>query len=62
MWELIVGFGKLAWAMVSSAFLLYKQLSGIQNDILAAALGVSPIVITILGFLVGRLIKYVKST
>ena len=62
MWELIIGLGKLIWAMVSSAFLLYKQLSGIQNDFLAAALGVSPIVITILGFLVGRLIKYVKST
>lgn len=62
MWELIIGLGKLTWAMVSSAFLLHKQLSGIQNDFLAAALGVSPIVITILGFLVGRLIKYVKST
>ena len=48
MWELIVGIGNLAWAMISSAFSLYKQLTGIQNDILAAALGISPIIITVL--------------
>lgn len=57
MWELIIGFGKLAWAMVSSAFSLYKQLSGIQNDILAAALGVSPFLISILLFLLNRIKK-----
>ena len=61
MWELIVGIGNLAWAMISSAFSLYKQLTGIQNDILAAALGVSPIIITVLGFLAGRLIKFIKT-
>lgn len=61
MWDLIVGIGKLAWAMISSAFLLYKQLTGIQNDILAAALGISPIALTILGFVIGRLVKFLKS-
>ena len=57
MWDLIVGFGKLAWAIVSSVFLLYKQLSGIQNDILAAALGVSPFIVSILAFLIKKIKK-----
>jgi|LSQX01.3.fsa_nt_gb uncharacterized membrane protein len=55
MWDVIVGLGKLIWAMFSSAFSLYKQLTGIQNDILAAALGISPVLLTVLCFLLKSL-------
>ena len=54
MLEVLDVFGKLLWAMLSSAFSLYKQLIGIQNDFLAAALGISPVVVSILFFVIGK--------
>lgn len=62
MWELIVNIGNLIWTIICSTFLLHKQLTGIQNDILAAAVGVSPILITFIIILVKRLIKFVKDS
>ena len=61
MWELIVGIGNLAWAMISSAFLLYKQLTGIQNDILAVLLGVSPVLLSVLMFVIKLIFKGLKE-
>ncbi len=54
MLEVLDAFGKLLWVMLSSAFSLYKQLTGIQNDFWAAALGVSPVTISILFFVTGK--------
>ena len=58
MWDLFVGLGNLVWAMISSAFLLYKQLTGIQNDILAVPLGVSPVIAALLIFCLKQLKKF----
>ena len=55
MWDVIVGLGNLTWTMLSSAFSLYKQLIGIQNDVLAAALGISTVLLTIIRFLLKSL-------
>ena len=54
MLEVLDAFGKLLWAMLSSAFSLYKQLTGIRNDFWAAALGVSPVVVSILFFAIRK--------
>lgn len=61
MLEVLDAFGKLLWAMLSSAFSLYKQLTGIQNDFWAAALGVSPVVVSILFFVISRAKTVLKS-
>lgn len=61
MLEVLDAFGKLLWAMLSSAFSLYKQLTGIQNDFWAAALGVSPVVVSILFFVIGKAKTALKS-
>ena len=60
MWNVIAGLGNLTLAILSSAFSLYKQLIGIQNDILAAALGISPILLTIACALF-KMLKRVRS-
>ena len=61
MLEALDAFGKLLWAMLSSAFSLYKQLTGIQNDFWAAALGVSPVVVSILFFVISKAKTALKS-
>lgn len=61
MLEVFDAFGKLLWAMLSSAFSLYKQLTGIQNNFWAAALGVFPVVVSILFFVIGRAKTSLKS-
>ena len=57
MWDLIVGIGNLAWAIISSAFSLYKQLTGIQNNVLAAVLGISPLLAAFLVFCLKQIKK-----
>lgn len=52
-------FGELGWAIISSAFSLFKQLTGIRNDFWAAALGVSPFVASLIIFAFDRVKKYV---
>lgn len=54
MLEVLDAFGKLMWVMLNSAFSLYKQLTGIQNDFLAAALGISPVVVFVSFFVIGK--------
>ena len=61
MLEVLDAFGKLLWAILSSAFNLYKQLTGIQNDFWAAALGVSPAVVSILFFAINKAKTALKS-
>lgn len=61
MQEIINAFGTLLWALLKSSFSLYQQLSGIKNDFLAAALGVSPFVLTILVFVIKRIIKLIDA-
>ena len=52
-------FGELGWAIISSAFSLFKQLTGIRNDFWAAALGISPFAVSLIIFAFDRVKKYV---
>ncbi len=61
MLEVLDAFGKLLLAMLSSAFSLYKQLTGIQNAFLAAALGISPVVVSVLLFAISKAKTVLKS-
>lgn len=61
MLELFNSLGSLLWTIISSTFSLYKQLSGIQNQFVAAALGVSPIVAGVLIFVFKRIKKYASQ-
>lgn len=61
MLEVLDAFGKLLWAMLSSAFSLYKQLTGIQDDFWAATLGISPVAVSILFFAISRAKTALKS-
>lgn len=61
MLELLGALGNLFWTILSSSFNLYKQLTGIQNDFWAAALGISPVVVSILFFVIGKAKTALKS-
>ena len=61
MWDLLVVFGRLIVGLAISAFSVWKQLTGIQNDFWAAALGVSPFVATVFVFALNKLLKLLKS-
>ena len=61
MWELIVSICDLFMAIASTAFSLYKQVIGVQNDFLAAFLGVSPFVVTCLCFLLRNGLRIIKA-
>ena len=61
MLDVIKGFADLLWAILSPSFSLYKQITGIKNDILASIFGVSPFLITIIGFAFSRIKKLIRS-
>ena len=61
MWDMLNAFGNLLWTLFSSTFDLYKQIIGIQNDLWAAALGVSPIVVSAFFFTINIVKTALKS-
>ena len=60
MWDFLVLVFKLLWAIICLIFNTYKQLTGIQNDIVAVLLGVSPIVASVLLFGYKKIAKLVR--
>lgn len=58
--DLITAILKLIGAIIYSAFSFWKQLTGIQNDFWAAALGVSPLLATVFVFFLKIFVGVIK--
>lgn len=61
MLDALDALGGLMWAIISSAFTLYKTLTGIQNDFWATALGVSPFIAALFIFLIKKIFSTTKK-
>lgn len=59
--DVIKGFVDLLWTILCSGFSLYKQITGIKNDLLASLFGASPILITIAGLAISGIKKLIRS-
>ena len=58
--DLITAIVKLIETIIYSAFSFWKQLTGIQNNFWAAALGVSPLLATVFIFFLKKIVGVIK--
>ena len=60
-WDLLILLLKLLWSIVCAGFSLLKTLTGVRNDIVAAALGITPFLAAILVFVFRKVKKLIAN-